>query len=131
MNAVLETLRFVMKSKGISEYKLAKLSSVSQSTINSFFNKNNIPSVPTLELICKGLDISVAQFFLLVEHLNNASIQPSDSFDKVLDQVHVHENIDPIPLFATSHLEDQITKLNTKERQVVSDLVDLIINGKE
>ncbi len=52
-----------MKTKNISEYKLAKLSGLSQSTISNIFNRNTAPTIPTIEAICNGLGISLAQFF--------------------------------------------------------------------
>ena len=51
---VLKRLKTIMQSRDISEYKLAKLSGVPQSTINSMFRKHNNPSIYTLECLCKG-----------------------------------------------------------------------------
>ncbi|WP_353507232.1 helix-turn-helix domain-containing protein [Thomasclavelia cocleata] len=59
---VLKRLKTIMQSRDISEYKLAKLSGVPQSTINSMFRKYNNPSIYTLECLCKGLDISMSEF---------------------------------------------------------------------
>ena len=52
-----------MEEKGITEYKLSKLSNVPQSAINSMFNKYNNPSIYMLECLCKGLGITLSQFF--------------------------------------------------------------------
>ena len=59
-----ERIKYFLKEKNISEYKLAKLSGLSQSTISNIFIRNTSPTIPTVEAICKGLDISLAQFFL-------------------------------------------------------------------
>lgn len=56
-------IKQLMKSKNISEYRLAKLSGLSQSTISNIFNRNTSPTIPTIEAICNGLGISMAQFF--------------------------------------------------------------------
>lgn len=56
-------IEYLMKSKNISEYRLAKLSGLSQSTISNIFNRNTAPTIPTIEAICNGLGISMAQFF--------------------------------------------------------------------
>ncbi|MGN0539015.1 MAG: helix-turn-helix domain-containing protein [Candidatus Fimenecus sp.] len=56
-------IRELMELKNISEYRLAKLSGLSQSTISNIFNRNTAPTIPTIESICKGLEISMAQFF--------------------------------------------------------------------
>lgn len=52
-----------MDDRGWSEYKLAKESGLSQSTISNLFNRNTLPSIPTLEAICDGFGISLGQFF--------------------------------------------------------------------
>lgn len=56
-------IKNLMKQKGVTEYKLSKLSGLSQSTISNIFNRNTEPTIPTLEAICNGLGISMAQFF--------------------------------------------------------------------
>lgn len=59
----LARLRQLMKQRGLSEYKLAQLSGIPPSTINSLFQKGNSPTIPTLEGLCKGLNISLSDFF--------------------------------------------------------------------
>jgi transcriptional regulator with XRE-family HTH domain len=34
------------------------------STISSFFQHNNYPSIPTLKKLCNGLNISLSDFFM-------------------------------------------------------------------
>ena len=58
-----ERIKALMKTKNMTDYRLAKLSGLSQSTISNLFNRNNAPTIPTLEAICNGLGISMAQFF--------------------------------------------------------------------
>lgn len=60
---VLKRLKDIMEEKQMSEYKLSKLSGVPQSTINSMFRKYNNPSIYTLECLCRGLNISISEFF--------------------------------------------------------------------
>jgi transcriptional regulator with XRE-family HTH domain len=50
-------------NKKLTEYHLAKLSSLYQSTISNIFIRNTAPTIPTIEAICNGLGISMAQFF--------------------------------------------------------------------
>ncbi|MBE5792919.1 MAG: helix-turn-helix domain-containing protein [Clostridia bacterium] len=52
-----------MQKRGWSEYRLAIASGLSQSTVANIFNRNTTPSVATLESICKGFGITLAQFF--------------------------------------------------------------------
>lgn len=68
MNQVLMTLSKIMEARGYSESKLAQLSSVSQSTLNSLYQKNNMPSIPTLTALCQGLGITLSEFFKILEH---------------------------------------------------------------
>lgn len=58
-----ERIRQLMQERGWSEYRLAIASGLSQSTIANIFNRNTTPSVPTLESICNGFGITLAQFF--------------------------------------------------------------------
>ena len=46
-----------------STLKAAQAANVSQSTISNIFSRNTTPSIPTLESICKGFGITLAQFF--------------------------------------------------------------------
>ena len=45
----LEKLKVLMKQHNLTEYKLAQKADVAQSTINSLFRKNNLPTISTLE----------------------------------------------------------------------------------
>ena len=58
-----ERIRELMQERGWSEYWLAIASGLSQSTVANIFNRNTTPSVVTLEAICQGLGITLAQFF--------------------------------------------------------------------
>lgn len=52
-----------MELRGWSEYRLAKESGLSQSTIANVFHRNTLPSIPTLESMCKAFGITLSQFF--------------------------------------------------------------------
>lgn len=56
-------IRRLMEERQWTEYRLSKESGLSQTTISNLFRRNNAPSLPTLEAICKALDISLSQFF--------------------------------------------------------------------
>ncbi len=56
-------IRELLNERNWTEYKLAKESGLSQSTISNIFKRNTVPSISTLELICKGFGISLSQFF--------------------------------------------------------------------
>ena len=59
----LERIRYQMKLRDWSEYRLAKEADLSQSTIANIFRRNTIPSIPTIECICKAFGLSLSQFF--------------------------------------------------------------------
>jgi transcriptional regulator with XRE-family HTH domain len=46
-----------------SEYQLAQHSGISQSTISTWYRKNQVPTIQTLEKVCLGFGITLSQFF--------------------------------------------------------------------
>ncbi len=60
---VLNQITRFRKQKGWSEYQLAEKSGLTQSTISSWYRKNIIPSIPSLEKVCTAFDITLSQFF--------------------------------------------------------------------
>lgn len=60
---VRERIKELMEQRGWTDYKLTKESGLAQGTITNMFLRNNYPSIPTLEAICKGLGITMGQFF--------------------------------------------------------------------
>ena len=59
----LERIQQLLSAQGWTKYRLAKESGLAQSTIINIFNHNTVPSVITLEAICKAFGITLAQFF--------------------------------------------------------------------
>ena len=58
-----ERIKELMRERNWTEYRLAIASGLSQSTVANIFNRNTTPSVVTLEAICQGFGITLAQFF--------------------------------------------------------------------
>ena len=58
-----EGLRQLLNERGWTEYRLAKNCGLSESTIANIYRRNTVPSLATLEAICKGFGITMAQFF--------------------------------------------------------------------
>lgn len=57
-------LRRLMDAKGWTMYRLAKESGLSQNTVINIFRRNTVPSIDTLESICKkGFGITLSNFF--------------------------------------------------------------------
>ncbi len=53
----------LMAERNLTLYKLAKLSGISYSTLKNTVQRNGQLSVDTIERICHGLEIPLAQFF--------------------------------------------------------------------
>ena len=49
--------------RGWTEWKLAEESDLKQSTISSWYSKDQLPKIPSLEKICDAFGITLAQFF--------------------------------------------------------------------
>lgn len=62
-NEILKKIETYMKLRNWSIYKLAKEADIPYSSLNSMFLKNTQPTIPTLEKICSGLNISMSDFF--------------------------------------------------------------------
>ena len=60
MKDILKEITRLRLSRNWSEYELAIRSNLSPSTISTWYRKNQTPS---LEKICKGLGITLSQFF--------------------------------------------------------------------
>lgn len=61
-------LQQLLDSKGWTAYRLAKKCNLSESTLANIFRRNTMPSISTLEAICEGFGISLAQFFFRERH---------------------------------------------------------------
>lgn len=64
MNDVLKRIHQLRTERGWSEYELAVKSDITQSTISSWYRRNMLPTIPSIQKICKGFDITMSQFFL-------------------------------------------------------------------
>lgn len=63
MRDVLEEITRLRMKRKWSEYDLAKHSGLSQSTISTWYRKNQTPTIQTLDKVCRGLGITLSQFF--------------------------------------------------------------------
>ena len=60
---ILDRIIYFRNIKGWSEYQLAEQSGIAQSTINSWYRKHLLPTVPSLDKICQAFGITLSQFF--------------------------------------------------------------------
>ena len=62
MNTV-ERLQQLLRERNWTEYRLAKEGGLSMSTLQNIYKRNTIPTIDTLERICKAFGITLSQFF--------------------------------------------------------------------
>ena len=60
---ILSTISQYREERGWTEYQLAERSGLPQSTISSWYRKNMIPTIPSLEKICSAFGITLSQLF--------------------------------------------------------------------
>lgn len=60
---ILATITKYRESRGWTEYQLAEHSGLPQSTISSWYRKNMVPTIPSLEKICAAFGITLSQLF--------------------------------------------------------------------
>ena len=58
-----ERLIQLQKQRGWSDYKIAKEAGLSPNTVSNIYKRGNVPSLATLELLCKAFGITMSQFF--------------------------------------------------------------------
>lgn len=61
---VIAHIETLTKARGWSQYRLAKEANLAQTTIANIFNRGTIPSIATLEMLCKAFHITLSEFFL-------------------------------------------------------------------
>lgn len=78
---ILKKITAQRSARNWTEYQLAVRSGLPQSTISSWYRKNMLPSISSLQKICGAFDMSMAQFF------SEGSLRELDSDQKeLLDQ---------------------------------------------
>lgn len=60
---ILASITAYREERGWTEYQLAEHSGLPQSTISSWYRKNMVPSIPSLEKICIAFGITLSQLF--------------------------------------------------------------------
>lgn len=63
MKDILKEIERLRLDRDWTEYELAKHAGLSQSTISTWYRKQQIPTIHTLEKVCKGFHITLSQFF--------------------------------------------------------------------
>ena len=63
MKDILATITKYREDRGWTEYQLAERSGLPQSTISSWYRKNMVLTVPSLEKICTAFGITLSRLF--------------------------------------------------------------------
>lgn len=63
MKDILTTITAYREDRNWTEYQLAEESGLPQSTISSWYRKNMVPTVSSLEKICAAFGITLSQLF--------------------------------------------------------------------
>ena len=90
----------LMEERGWTFYRLAKEANISWSTLRNMFKRNNDPSIYTLECICKGMGMTLPQFFDVDNQMGLTDEQ--------------------------RQLIQQWSRLNDRDKRLVSELVDAL-----
>jgi len=65
-----------------TEYRLSEESFVPQSTISSWYRKDMLPSISSLEKICKAFGITMSQFFASENELIELTNEQKEMLEK-------------------------------------------------
>ena len=79
---VLERIVELREERHWTEYQLAEPSGLPQSTISSWYRKNMIPTIPSLEKICTAFGITLSQLFAE----GNTPVSLTESQQKLLER---------------------------------------------
>lgn len=80
MKDILSTITTYRERRGWTEYQLAERAGLPQSTISSWYRKNIVPTVPSLEKICLAFGITLSQLFA-----ENEAVSLTDSQKQLLE----------------------------------------------
>lgn len=75
-------IKQLMEERSWTDYRLAKESNLSHSTVTNMFNRNNAPTLPTLEAVCKAFGITLAQFFSESDEPNALTPEQQELFSR-------------------------------------------------
>ena len=98
---ILKEITRLRLERNWSEYELAKNSGLTQSTISTWYRKNQILTIQTLDKICKGFGITLSQFFA----------EGDDAISLTSEQKEILNNW---------------SCLNEHQKQVISDLLKVM-----
>lgn len=100
-----QRLKDLMDERGLNMYTLAKRSNVSWNTIKNFYARDSKPTLTTIELLCDGLGITLAQFF--DEGGNSVSLTAEQQY-----------------------VLDRWSRISDEEKQIISGMLDVMVSKR-
>lgn len=88
---IAKRLNDLCNQRGLTGYRLAKLSGVPQAQLHQYMAGQKSPGIQVLEKICSGLDISISDFFSGDEFTSSESTEKNQRFDAL------HQLVDEVP----------------------------------
>lgn len=82
MKDILAEITRLRLERNWSEYEFAQHSGLSQSTISTWYRKNQIPTIQTLEKVCYGFGITLSQFFATDDDLVSLTSEQRELLDR-------------------------------------------------
>lgn len=82
MKDILAAITVYREERGWTEYQLAERSGLPQSTISSWYRKNMMPTIPSLEKICMAFGITLSQLF----REGDSSVSLTESQQRLLER---------------------------------------------
>ena len=62
-NYIIDKIEMLRQKRNLSRYRLARRSGLALSSVSNLLNRKNVPTIYTLEKLCAGLGVTMAQFF--------------------------------------------------------------------
>lgn len=101
MKNILSVITKYREARNWTEYQLAERSGLPQSTISSWYRKDMVPSLPSLEKICFAFGISLSQLFAegddpisltseqkdLLNHWSYLTVEQQEILLKLIDSI--------------------------------------------
>lgn len=87
-NYYVDRVEELLKQRGWTRYQLAQRSGIAQSSVTTLLNRKNVPTFQTLNKICDGFGITMAQFFAPDKRLDltDEQAQLLDNWDAMDDR---------------------------------------------
>lgn len=77
-NKIIRRILELCKINNITIYRLAINADIPRTTLSNMIRNNTLPTIPTIEKICKGFDITLAQFFMSDEIFGSLTSEQSE-----------------------------------------------------